>query len=55
MPTFAFDTYFERPPHFLPIYSEMRPISPKTIIYQKDRVDKTVVLVPTDLDMICCP
>ena len=54
-PTFVFVPYFEHPPHFLPIYSEMRPISPKTIIYQNDRVDETVVLVPNDLDMKCCP
>ena len=54
-PTFVFAPYFEHHPHFLHIYSEMRTISPKTIIYQNDCVDETVVLVPNDLDMICCP
>ena len=43
-PTFAFAPYFEHPPHFLPIYSEMRPISPKTMIYQNDRIHETVVV-----------
>ena len=54
-PTFAFAPYFELLPHFLPIYSEMRPIPPKTMIYQNDRVDETVVLVLNDLDMKYCP
>ena len=42
-PTFAFDPYFECPPHLLLICSKMRPISPKTMLYQNDRVDETVV------------
>ena len=54
-PTFAFDPYFECPPHLLQICSKMRPISPKTMLYQNDRVDETVVLVLNDLDMKCCP
>ena len=42
-PTFAFDPYFQCPPHLLQICSKMRPISPKTMLYQNDRVDETVV------------
>ena len=49
--TFAFAPYFESPPHLLPIYSEMRLISLKTMIYQNDRVDDTVILVLNDLDI----
>ena len=30
-PSFAFDPYFECPPHLLQICSKMRPISPKTM------------------------
>ena len=54
-PTFAFDPYLECPLHLLQICSKMKPISPKTMLYQNDRIDETVVLVLNDLDMKCCP
>ena len=36
-------------------HSEKQAALPKTMLYQNDRVDETVVLVPNDLDMKCCP
>ena len=37
------------------IYSEMRLISLKTVIYQNDHVNETFILVLNYLDMECCP